>query len=72
MVITSESMTEVGAAIGLSISLVGRRQSGTTAWTVPELGRLADHWGIPVMCLFAGPEHVRQAILQKEPVAQAG
>jgi len=53
--VTGETFTDVGAAIGLSVALVGRRQRGVTPWAVAELGRLAEHWEIPPCSLISSP-----------------
>ncbi|MDT0347558.1 helix-turn-helix domain-containing protein [Streptomyces litchfieldiae] len=66
---TGETLTGLGEVLGLSTALVGRRQRGVTPWTLAELGGLADHWGIPVDCLVAGPTET-MAALPAERVAE--
>ena len=53
--VTGETFTDLGAAIGLSVALVGRRQRGVTPWSVAELGRLGEHWQIPPCALISSP-----------------
>lgn len=53
--VTGETWTELGAAVGLTTDTVSRRQKGTSAWTVADLGRLADHWRIAPSSLLTGP-----------------
>jgi hypothetical protein len=67
--LTCETHTDLGRAIGLSGALVGRRQSGATQWSIPEVGRLAEHWHIPPECLLAGLDPVLTALPEKR-VAQ--
>jgi hypothetical protein len=55
LAVTGETHTDLGREIGLSVTLVGRRQRGTTPWSVAELGRIAEHWGIPCSLLFSDP-----------------
>ncbi|WP_326581603.1 helix-turn-helix domain-containing protein (plasmid) [Actinacidiphila glaucinigra] len=67
--LTCETNTDLGRAIGLSGALVGRRLSGTTQWSVPELGKIATHWGIPPSCLLSDLSDVLTA-LPEDRVAQ--
>ena len=67
--LTCENHTDLGRAIGMSGTLVSRRQSGSTQWSVSELGRLAEHWGIPPGVLLAGLKAALLA-LPEERVAQ--
>ncbi|GGZ89852.1 hypothetical protein GCM10010371_57170 [Streptomyces subrutilus] len=53
--VTGETWTELGAAVGLTTDTVSRRQKGTSAWTLADLGRLADHWRIAPSSLLSGP-----------------
>ncbi|MEV5950411.1 hypothetical protein [Streptomyces sp. NPDC051993] len=55
MNVTGENLTELAASIGLTTDTLGRRQRGATIWNVVDLGRLADHWGIPPYSLISGP-----------------
>ncbi|MFB7836222.1 hypothetical protein [Streptomyces sp. NPDC056056] len=50
--LTQETYVDLGAAIGMRGLLVGRRQNGSTDWSVNELGRIARHWGFELSCLF--------------------
>lgn len=59
---TGETLTALGVVLRLSTNLVGRRQRGVTPWSLAELGELADHWGIPVQCLVAGPTETLAAM----------
>lgn len=58
MSLTQETYVDIGMAIGMRPAVVGRRQSGTTKWTVDELGCLARHWGVPLWCLFTDVQRV--------------
>ncbi|MGW6876191.1 helix-turn-helix domain-containing protein [Streptomyces xanthophaeus] len=53
--VTGETWTELGAAVGLTTDTVSRRQKGTSAWTIADLGRLGDHWRISPSSLVSGP-----------------
>ena len=55
MAITGENLRDVGEAVGLADTLISRRQRGLTSWHISDLGRLADHWGIPPHSLISGP-----------------
>lgn len=59
---TGESYTALGDVLGLQIAVVSRRQRGVTPWTLAEIGGLADHWGIPVHYLVAGPTETMAAL----------
>ena len=59
---TGETHTDIGAVVGLSVTIVGRRQRGTTPWTIAELGLLADHWGIRPHLILAGPSETLAAL----------
>lgn len=50
--LTQETHVDLGTAIGMKGLLVGRRQNGSTDWSVNELGRIARHWGLELSCLF--------------------
>src|SRR5437879_4156184 len=62
LAVTGETHTDLGKAIGLSVALVGRRQRGVTPWSVAELGRLAEHWGIPPFSLLSDPRDTLAAL----------
>lgn len=67
--ITCESNADLGRAIGMSGALVGRRQAGTTQWSVREIGALAAHWHIDRWWLHARLEEVLRE-LPEERVAE--
>ncbi|WP_406134596.1 helix-turn-helix domain-containing protein [Streptomyces sp. NBC_01089] len=54
---TGEQQSVLAAALGLTQSQISRRQRGQAAWTLTDVDRLAEHWGMPVLDLLAGPTH---------------
>ncbi|MFH8642026.1 acyltransferase [Streptomyces goshikiensis] len=54
--VTGETLQDLGEILRLRNGLVSRRQRGLISWRLDDLGRLADHWGIPYQSIFAGPE----------------
>lgn len=54
---TGETQTDLGAGIGRGQTEISRRQSGASAWTLTDLDRLAEHYGIPVPDLLCGADH---------------
>lgn len=68
MNITGETYTDIGRAVDLADTLVSRRQRGLTSWRVSDLGRLADHWGIPPCSLISGPS---DALAELDPARVA-
>jgi len=67
--VTGETFTDLGEALGLSVALVGRRQRGVTPWSVAELGKLGEHWGIPPCALISSPSDAL-AELPSERIAE--
>ncbi|OAH10984.1 helix-turn-helix domain-containing protein [Streptomyces jeddahensis] len=67
--VTGESLTDIGTALGRSKVLISRRQRGDLAWKLADLGRLADHWGIPPHALLAGPTEAVNAALRSVRIA---
>jgi hypothetical protein len=63
--LTCETHTDLGRAIGMEGRLVARRQSGSTQWSVPELGLLASHWDIPPWCLLSDLRSVLAELPEK-------
>lgn len=57
MYAAGESQADLGRGLGLSQGQVSRKQSGTTAWSLGDLDRLAAHYGIPAPELLRGADH---------------
>ncbi|MDV9187655.1 XRE family transcriptional regulator [Streptomyces sp. SR27] len=52
---TGETYTSLGELLKVTDVMIGRRQRGLAPWSMADLGRLADHWGISPWHLVAGP-----------------
>ncbi|MEU2086540.1 XRE family transcriptional regulator [Streptomyces albus] len=65
---TGEQQKDLTKLLGhRSLTMVSRRQRGTTSWEISEVGLLATHWQMPVGALFEG----RNAALQALPPERA-
>ena len=53
-----EKQTLLAAVLGVKPPQVSTRMKGTTAWTIDDLDRMAEHWGIPVGMFFMTDEEV--------------
>lgn len=62
---TGEQQKDLAALIGISPTLVSRRQRGTKSWEIWEVAHLARHWQMPVGALFEGADAARQALPEK-------
>ncbi|MFJ5122383.1 helix-turn-helix domain-containing protein [Kitasatospora sp. NPDC088548] len=52
---TGESITRLAEAIGLDRPKTSRRLDGKTGWTLSDCERVAVHYEVPAIVLFAGP-----------------
>ncbi|MER5638151.1 helix-turn-helix domain-containing protein [Kitasatospora sp. NPDC002227] len=52
---TGESITKLAEAIGLDRPKTSRRLDGKTGWTLSDCERVAVHYEVPAIALFAGP-----------------
>lgn len=59
---TAQTQTDLAQAIGLTQAQISRRQTGRASWTLDDCDRLADHYGIPVLTLLAGPTTACQSL----------
>lgn len=59
---TGESQTDLAAALGVSQAQVSRRQSGTAVWSLADCDSVAEHYGIDVLELLAGPTRAAEAL----------
>ncbi|MEU6479327.1 helix-turn-helix transcriptional regulator [Streptomyces sp. NPDC047017] len=59
---TGESQTDLAAALGVSQAQVSRRQSGTATWSLDDCDAVAEHFGIDVLDLLAGPTRASEAL----------
>ncbi|CAM5269048.1 HTH cro/C1-type domain-containing protein OS=Streptomyces glaucescens OX=1907 GN=SGLAU_30435 PE=4 SV=1 [Streptomyces glaucescens] len=59
---TGESQTDIAAALGVSQAQVSRRQSGSAAWSLADCDAVAEHFGIDVLDLMAGPTRAFEAL----------
>lgn len=50
-----ELQRDVGEVLGLSSSAVSKRLNGETRWSVDDLDKLADHYGVSVAQLVSEP-----------------
>ncbi|MFD5567446.1 helix-turn-helix domain-containing protein [Streptomyces cadmiisoli] len=57
-----ESQTGLAGALGVSQAQVSRRQSGTAAWSLADCDAVAEHYGIDVLDLLAGPTRATEAL----------
>jgi hypothetical protein len=62
MQVTSESQRSVAGVLGLTQTQVSRRQSGAISWSLRDVDVLADHYGIGVLDLLAGPTRACEAL----------
>lgn len=71
---TGEQQKDLARLIGISPTLVSRRQRGIKSWEIWEVARLAHHWQMPVGALLDGAEAARRALPAKraERLRQAG
>lgn len=60
--LTGEQYKDLASVAKLAPELVSRRQRGLISWKISDIGRLADHWGIPSSALFAGPTEALSAL----------
>ncbi|SEL28083.1 helix-turn-helix domain-containing protein [Streptacidiphilus jiangxiensis] len=65
--VRGETQADLAAAIGSTQTQVSRRQAGRTAWTLADCDRLANHYGIPVLVLLAGPTAACEAAFATTP-----
>jgi transcriptional regulator with XRE-family HTH domain len=59
---TGESQAGLAAVLGVSQAQVSRRQSGTAAWSLADCDAVAEHYGIDVLDLLAGPTRASEAL----------
>ncbi|MFI7368204.1 XRE family transcriptional regulator [Streptomyces sp. NPDC050149] len=59
---TGESQAGLADAICVSQAQVSRRQSGAASWGLDDCDALAEHFGIDVMDLLAGPSPAFHAL----------
>ncbi|WP_330302145.1 MULTISPECIES: helix-turn-helix transcriptional regulator [unclassified Streptomyces] len=59
---TGESQTDLAAALGVSQGQVSRRQSGAAAWSLDDCEAVAEHFGIDVLDLMAGPTRASESL----------
>jgi transcriptional regulator with XRE-family HTH domain len=59
---TGESQTDLAVALGVSQAQVSRRQSGSAAWSLDDCDAVAEHFGIDVLDLLAGPTRASEAL----------
>ncbi|MFE7029103.1 helix-turn-helix domain-containing protein [Streptomyces sp. CWNU-52B] len=52
---TQESQAQLAQALGVSQAQVSRRQAGSASWSLDDCDALAEHYGIDVLDLLAGP-----------------
>ncbi|MFE7277418.1 XRE family transcriptional regulator [Streptomyces sp. NPDC057623] len=55
MQVTGDSQRSVAGVLGLTQTQVSRRQSGAVSWSLRDVDVLAEHYGIDVLDLLAGP-----------------
>lgn len=59
---TGESQTDLAVALGVSQAQVSRRQSGSAPWSLDACDAVAEHFGIDVLDLLAGPTRASEAL----------
>ncbi|MEF9915689.1 MULTISPECIES: helix-turn-helix domain-containing protein [Streptomyces] len=57
MYATGEDQRTLGEGLRLSQAQVSRKQSGQASWSLTDVDRLAEHYGISVIDLFTGADH---------------
>ncbi|MGH3466671.1 MAG: helix-turn-helix domain-containing protein [Thermocrispum sp.] len=71
--VTGETQRDLAGGIGRGQPEVSRRQSGTSAWTLDDLDRLAAHFGIAAGDLLCGADHaVTQLPTPRRATADGG
>lgn len=56
LTMTGEPNVAIAEVVFVGDPMIGRRQRGLVPWSLADLGRLADHWGISPEALLAGPD----------------
>lgn len=52
-----ENQTALAAGLRITQGQVSRKQRGQAAWSLGDIDRLSEHYGIPVPDLLCGPTH---------------
>lgn len=69
LTMTGEPNVAIAEVVFVGDPMIGRRQRGLVPWSLADLGRLAEHWGISPEDLLAGPDRTL-AVLPAERVAE--
>ncbi|MDJ0347152.1 helix-turn-helix domain-containing protein [Streptomyces sp. H10-C2] len=66
---TGEHQDDLGRGLRLSQAQISRKQSGRSMWSLADLDRLSEHYGVPVPDLLCGMDH---AVNKLAPRRRAG
>jgi hypothetical protein len=60
--VTGEPNVAIAELLMVRDAMIGRRQRGQAPWSLADLGRLADHWHVPLGALVTGPSETLDAM----------
>lgn len=67
-----ENQTTLARGLRLTQGQVSRKQTGSAAWSLGDIDRLAVHYGIPVPDLLCGPTHAVEKLSSRRIAAVIG
>ncbi|MGW2227491.1 helix-turn-helix domain-containing protein [Streptomyces formicae] len=69
---TGENQTALAKGLRLTQGQVSRKQTGAASWSLDDVDRLSEHYGIPVSELWCGPTHAVEQLPQVRRAALTG
>ncbi|MFI7142887.1 helix-turn-helix domain-containing protein [Streptomyces massasporeus] len=69
---TGENQTELARGLRLTQGQVSRKQTGAAAWSLGDVDKLSNHYGIPVPDLLRGPTYAVEQLSYARRTAVIG